>query len=109
MDRRRVLDDHHVLALHAAEAQLGNRCSTVFKQPAAIIRIGPSPRDDFGAVEWPDFFLLRRHHAIDHIGCDQPLFDQQRFNRLCAQGGLRHGLRVVMAFAVVVIAHRLPL
>ena len=49
--RRRVLDDDDVLALRALEAELGDRGRAVGEQPGPVVRVGPRPGDDLGAVQ----------------------------------------------------------
>ncbi len=94
MDARRVLDDHHRVALEAAVAELGDRGRPVGTKPLAIGVVDPGAGDDAGAVLRADVVLVEVDDRVDRVGRDQALLDEERL-----EGGGAH------RHVVVPVAH----
>ena len=77
--------DHHVLALRALEAELGDGGGAVVEQPRLVLRVGPRLGDDLGAVHRADGGLVGADERLDRLRVDQPALDEQRLQRLGAQ------------------------
>ena len=77
MDARGVLDDDHVLALHAAIAQLCYGGGCVGHQARLVGRILPGPRNHPRAVARPNLLRIGLDNGVKRGGIDQTLFDQQ--------------------------------
>jgi len=103
VDRWRVLDDDHILALQPTIAEFGDCCRRIREQAGSVRRIGPRLRHHPGAVARADLALIALDDGVERRRIDQPLFGEQRFERLDAQRRVRQ--RRVMAVVVTVLAH----
>src|SRR5207245_7788824 len=75
---------------------------SVSEQPLLVGRIGPGPRHHLGAVARPHLVLVGVHQRVERGPVHQAFFDQQRFERLHAQG-LVGGNRLVRVIVVMVV------
>ena len=78
-----------VVALGAAEAELGDGLGTVGQQPLTVGRVGPGVRHHPGAVLRADVALVQLHDRVNGVGGDQALLGQQRLQGAGAQRQLR--------------------
>jgi hypothetical protein len=78
---RRVLDDHHRVPFEPAVAELGDRSRSVGAESLAVGLVDPGARDDPRSILWPDVILVEVDDCVDRIGRDEPLLDQERFER----------------------------
>ena len=60
----RILYHHHVLALYAAKAQLGNRRRRVGKQARLVFRIDPGTGHHLGAVLGPNIMFIKFDDSV---------------------------------------------
>ena len=89
-------------ALAADVAELGDRRGRVGQQALLVGGVDPGARHHARAVARPDLVLVGVDQRVERGRIDQPLLDQQRFERLHPQG------RVRGQFLVVVIVIRDP-
>ena len=94
----RVLHGDHVLALTAAEAELGDRLRRVVEKPVAVGGIAPGLGDDPGAVARADLRLVGLDEDVERGRIDVALLGQKRLERADAKLDL-----VEMRVLVVVI------
>ncbi len=76
MHCRRVLDDHHFLALQTAEGKLGDCSRAVGEETLFVGRIDPGTGHDLGAVARANAVLVIIRKSSDHVRVDNCLFDQ---------------------------------
>ena len=81
MHRRRVLDDDHVVALRAAEAEFGDRRGAVGEQTAPVLGVDPRARDDLGAVQRTEVVLEVRDELVEQVGVEHALLREHRLDR----------------------------
>jgi hypothetical protein len=77
MHRRRVHDRNHVLALHAAVAQLGDRGVCVQLAGAACTQDPSRLVQQASATLSSDLVLVGVHQSVQPLTIDHSLFDQQ--------------------------------
>ena len=99
----RVLDDDHVVALRAAEPELGDGCGAVGQQPRPVFAVDPGAGHDLGAVERPDVVLEVRDDRVELVGVEEPVLDQHRLDSGDARLDRRQRLRVVRVAVVVIV------
>ena len=77
MHRRSVHDRNHVLALHAAVAQLGDRGVCVQSAGAACTQDPSRLVQQASAILWSDLVLVGVDQTVLPLTIDQSLLDQQ--------------------------------
>ena len=81
MDAGSVLHDHHVIAFRTAEAELGDRSSTVSQQALLVLRIYPGPGHHLRPVHRAYLRLIAAGDLLDEPRGYQPPLGQQRLQR----------------------------
>ena len=83
-----VLDDDHVLALRAADAELGAGRRGVLEQALLELGIGPRARHDARTVVGADLPLVELGDPVDRLLGHHALLDHQRLECFHARGDL---------------------
>ena len=91
VDVRSVLDDDDVLALRAAEAELGDGGRAVVEQPGLVVGVGPRPGDDLGAVQRADVVGVRLMKPVDDRRVDEAPLERAAIRALRRAGPARGG------------------
>jgi hypothetical protein len=99
-----VLEHHHLFALVAGEPEFRDRRTGVPEQPLLVRGIDPGAGDDARAVARPDLGFERVDDPVERLSIDEPLFDEQRLERLDAQRrvGRNHLVFVILVRVTVV-------
>jgi hypothetical protein len=82
----RILHHDHVLALQAADAELGAGLRGVGEQPLLELGVLPRPGDHLRAQLRPDLVLVDLHQPVDGGRGHDALLDQDRLQRLDPRG-----------------------
>ena len=77
---RGVLHHGHVLALRPAEAEIRHGGGPVRQQTRLVLRVGPRPGDDLGAVHRPQVVLEMRDDRVHRVDVEDPLLHEHRFD-----------------------------
>jgi hypothetical protein len=85
VDVRRVLERDDIFALISLETELLHRARRIGEEPLLVRRIGPRARDDARPVARTDLRLECVDDPIERGAIDEPLVDQQRFQRFDPQ------------------------
>ena len=82
-------------------AELGDRCGRVGQQALLEFRIDPGVRHDPRAVARADLVLVGVDHRVERGRIDEPLLDEQRFERHDPQGRIRGQFLVVVLHSIL--------
>jgi hypothetical protein len=85
----RIFENHHVLALPPLEAEFGDSGGGVVEKPLAVFVIHPGPGHHPGTIARTDLGLIGIDEHVQRRRIHQPLFGQQRLQRLDPQYGIR--------------------
>jgi hypothetical protein len=71
-----ILDDNHVLALHAAVAKLGD-CTVRVREQAFLVRVvNPCSRNHARPITRADLVFVRVDQRIERVTIDEAFLDQ---------------------------------
>jgi hypothetical protein len=101
--RWRILDDHHVLSLHAAIPELGDGLIGIHQQALLVSGVGPRAGHYLRAVTRTNLVFVRVNQGIERCPVDQSLLNEQRFQRLHSQGRVRRNYLMSMAVGAFMI------
>ena len=89
-------------------SDLSNRGPGIRQEARFICGVHPRARDHTGAVARTNFVFEGIDDCVERGGIDKSLFDEQRFQRLDAQGRVRRNHLMVVRMRVIVHSKSLP-